>query len=84
MNVVESVVARRRDLARPGGGGGGAADGAGGGAARGPAHAHHHRSVHPPHVSNVLQNSRFRIKQGHGVIVVRSFKIFWLGLGYVL
>ena len=54
MNVVESVVARRRDLGRPGGGGGGAADGAGGGAARGPAHAHHHRSVpSPPHVSNV-------------------------------
>ena len=44
-----NVVARRRDLAHPGGGGGGAADGAGGGAARGPAHAHHHRSVHVRH-----------------------------------
>ena len=52
MNVVESVVARRGDLARPGGGGGWAADSAGGGAARGPAHAHHHRSV-PQHVTNV-------------------------------
>ena len=46
-----NVVARRRDLAHPGGGGGGAADGAGGGAARGPAHAHHHRSVHVRHSS---------------------------------